>query len=53
MIEASWRRDVPSASRDLTNRSRETVGSADSILATRDVLELRVRASWVRVTPLD
>jgi hypothetical protein len=36
MIEASCFREVPSASNDLTKRSRDTVGSPDSILATRD-----------------
>ena len=36
MIAASSRFEAPRASKDFTRRSRETVGSPDSIFATRD-----------------
>ena len=43
---ASSRFEVPSAKRERTSRSRETVGSPASIFATLDWLDLIILASW-------
>jgi hypothetical protein len=51
MICASSRFVVPSASNDLTNRSRDTVGSPDSIFATRDWLNRTALASCIGSAP--
>ena len=45
MIWPSSRFEAPSASRDRTNRSSETVGSPASILATRDWLDCTALAN--------
>ena len=47
MIRESSRAEVPSAKSERMSRSRETVGSADSIFATRDWLE---RSDFARPT---
>jgi len=52
MIFASSLFDAPRARSDLTSRSRETVGSPASILATRDWLDCMALANAICVRPL-
>ena len=51
MIRGRSRFEAARASRDLTSRSSDTVGSPDSIFATRDWLDCRVFARVVWLMP--